>query len=197
MVPLLARVYPNGKADVNQFQAAGGTGFVIRELLAAGLLHGDVETIVGTGLAAYTQEPWLDGGVLRWRPAPDASGDETIVRPVSASVQRGRRPAADARQPRSRGGQDVCAAARAFRDRGARDRVRGPGRAAGGVQGGQARARLRGCRPLPGAARQRHARTAPADAGADVAAGPRASRSRWSPTAACPAHRARCPRPST
>jgi phosphogluconate dehydratase len=81
--PLLARVYPNGKADVNQFQAAGGTGFVIRELLAAGLLHGDVETVVGTGLAPYTQEPWLDNGVLRWRPAPQASGDEDIVRPVA------------------------------------------------------------------------------------------------------------------
>ena len=83
VVPLLARVYPNGKADVNQFQAAGGTGFVIRELLAAGLLHGDVETILGTGLAAYTQEPWLDGGVLRWRAAPEVSGDENIVRPVA------------------------------------------------------------------------------------------------------------------
>jgi len=82
-VPLLARVYPNGKADVNQFQAAGGTGFVIRELLAAGLLHGDVETIVGTGLAPYTQEPWLENGTLQWRPAPDASGDEAIVRPLS------------------------------------------------------------------------------------------------------------------
>jgi phosphogluconate dehydratase len=84
VVPLLARVYPNGKADVNQFQAAGGTGFVIRELLAAGLLHGDVETVVGQGLQAYTSEPWLDDGTLRWRPAPDASGDESIVRTVSA-----------------------------------------------------------------------------------------------------------------
>jgi phosphogluconate dehydratase len=82
-VPLLARVYPNGKADVNQFQAAGGTGFVIRELLAAGLLHGDVETIMGTGLEPYTQEPWLNDGTLQWRPAPDVSGDESIVRPVS------------------------------------------------------------------------------------------------------------------
>jgi phosphogluconate dehydratase len=82
-VPLLARVYPNGKADVNQFQAAGGTGFVIRELLAAGLLHGDVETIVGTGLAPYTQEPSLADGTLQWRPAPEASGDEAIVRPFS------------------------------------------------------------------------------------------------------------------
>jgi phosphogluconate dehydratase len=83
-VPLLARIYPNGKADVNQFQAAGGTGFVIRELLAAGLLHGDVETIVGRGLAAYTQEPWLDAGTLRWRASPAASGDESIVRPATA-----------------------------------------------------------------------------------------------------------------
>jgi phosphogluconate dehydratase len=83
-VPLLARVYPNGKADVNQFQAAGGTGFVIRELLAAGLLHADVETVVGTGLAEYTAEPWLDAGVLRWRPAPASSGDASIVRPASA-----------------------------------------------------------------------------------------------------------------
>jgi phosphogluconate dehydratase len=82
-VPLLARVYPNGKADVNQFQSAGGTGFVIRELLAAGLLHGDVETIMGTGLEPYTQEPWLNDGTLQWRPAPDVSGDESIVRPVS------------------------------------------------------------------------------------------------------------------
>jgi phosphogluconate dehydratase len=81
--PLVARVYPNGKADVNQFQAAGGTGFVIRELLEAGLLHADVETITGSGLAAYTQEPWLDQGELRWRPAPEASGDETIVRAVA------------------------------------------------------------------------------------------------------------------
>jgi phosphogluconate dehydratase len=84
VVPLLARVYPNGKADVNQFQAAGGTGFVIRELLAAGLLHGDVETVVGHGLAAYTAEPWLDAGTLRWRAAPEASGDDSIVRKAGA-----------------------------------------------------------------------------------------------------------------
>jgi phosphogluconate dehydratase len=84
VVPLLARVYPNGKADVNQFQAAGGTGFVIRELLAAGLLHDDVETVTGQGLEAYTREPWLDGGALRWRPAPATSGDTSIVRPATA-----------------------------------------------------------------------------------------------------------------
>ncbi|WP_310565831.1 phosphogluconate dehydratase [Hydrogenophaga sp.] len=83
VIPLLARVYPNGKADVNHFQAAGGMGFLMRELLAAGLLHGDVTTVMGTGLAAYTQEPWLDNGALAWRPVPAASGDTSVLRPVS------------------------------------------------------------------------------------------------------------------
>ena len=85
-VPLLARVYPNGKADVNHFHAAGGMGFLMRELLAAGLLHGDVTTIMGRGLSAYTTEPWLDpaqSGALAWRNVPAQSGDETVLRPVS------------------------------------------------------------------------------------------------------------------
>ncbi len=83
VVPLLARVYPNGKADVNHFHAAGGMGFLMRELLAAGLLHGDVKTVVGDGLAAYGQEPWLDNGTLAWRDVPAASGDTAVLRPVS------------------------------------------------------------------------------------------------------------------
>ena len=82
VIPLLARIYPNGKADVNHFQAAGGMGFLIRELLSAGLLHGDVHTVMGQGLAAYTQEPWLDNGVLAWRNVPATSGDSTVLRPV-------------------------------------------------------------------------------------------------------------------
>ncbi len=82
VIPLLARVYPNGKADVNHFHAAGGMGFLMRELLAAGLLHGDVTTIMGAGLTAYTQEPWLDNGALAWRPVAAASGDTTVLRPV-------------------------------------------------------------------------------------------------------------------
>ncbi|TNF56215.1 MAG: phosphogluconate dehydratase [Burkholderiales bacterium] len=82
VVPLLARVYPNGKADVNHFHAAGGMGFLMRELLAAGLLHGDVKTVVGEGLAAYGQEPWLDNGVLAWRDLPATSGDTSVLRPV-------------------------------------------------------------------------------------------------------------------
>ncbi len=82
-VPLLTRVYPNGKADVNHFHAAGGMGFVIRELLSAGLLHEDVATIVGKGLSAYANEPWLDGEALKWRPAPALSGDLDVLRPAS------------------------------------------------------------------------------------------------------------------
>ncbi|MEN9843033.1 MAG: hypothetical protein RLZZ612_862, partial [Pseudomonadota bacterium] len=85
-VPLLARVYPNGQADVNHFHAAGGLGFVMRELLSVGLLHADVQTIVGPGLHHYTQEPWLDPAqdhALAWRPAPEVSGDDSVVRPAS------------------------------------------------------------------------------------------------------------------
>ena len=84
VVPLLARVYPNGSADVNQFQAAGGPAFVMRELLAAGLMHGDVLTVAPGGIAAYTRQPQLadDGAALRWPPLPADSGDETIVRPA-------------------------------------------------------------------------------------------------------------------
>ncbi|MDT6963897.1 phosphogluconate dehydratase [Cupriavidus sp. SZY C1] len=79
-VPLLARVYPNGKADVNQFQAAGGLSLVIRGLLSLGLLHDDVTTIVGRGLADYTREPTLREGRLTWADGPEKSLDDTIVR---------------------------------------------------------------------------------------------------------------------
>lgn len=84
VVPLLTRVYPNGSADVNQFQAAGGPGFVIRELLDAGLMHEDVLTVRPGGLREYTRVPEAgsDGQALRWRDI-GASGDETVVRPAS------------------------------------------------------------------------------------------------------------------
>ncbi len=88
VVPLLARVYPNGKADVNHFQAAGGMGFVIRELLQQGLLHEDVETVWGTGLNGYTAEPMLDAaGQLAWREGASASGDEAVLRPIERPFQ--------------------------------------------------------------------------------------------------------------
>ena len=85
IVPLLCRVYPNGKADVNHFHAAGGMAFVIRELLGDGLLHRDVETVFGQGLDAYTAEPTLgaDGQVV-WRDGPERSGDETVLRGTAA-----------------------------------------------------------------------------------------------------------------
>ena len=73
VVPLLARIYPNGSADVNQFHEAGGMGFLIRELLDEGLLHADVKTVDGPGLWRYTREPFLHEGELRWRPAPACS----------------------------------------------------------------------------------------------------------------------------
>ncbi len=79
-VPLLARVYPNGQADVNHFHAAGGVQFMIGELLDAGLLHGDVETVAGTGLDRYRQEAFLvDGGVV-WKDGASASHDLEILR---------------------------------------------------------------------------------------------------------------------
>ncbi|MDU9389682.1 phosphogluconate dehydratase [Pseudomonas sp. zfem002] len=83
VVPTLCHVYPNGKADINHFQAAGGMAFLIRQLLDAGLLHEDVNTIVGHGLRRYTQEPFLDGEQLVWREGPQQSLDETILRPVA------------------------------------------------------------------------------------------------------------------
>jgi phosphogluconate dehydratase len=83
VVPLLARIYPNGSADVNHFHAAGGMGFLVRELLHAGLVHPDVQTIAGVGLDAYTQEPWLSPEGLAWRPAPTHSGDTSVLRPAS------------------------------------------------------------------------------------------------------------------
>uniref|UniRef100_UPI0038B2987E phosphogluconate dehydratase n=1 Tax=Parachitinimonas caeni TaxID=3031301 RepID=UPI0038B2987E len=87
-VPLLTRMYPNGSADVNHFHAAGGMGFLMGELLDAGLLHADVDTVVGKGLAAFRHEPWLDEGKLAWRPAPSVSGDSdvlaTVAQPFSA-----------------------------------------------------------------------------------------------------------------
>ena len=82
VVPTLAHIYPSGKADINQFQAAGGTAFLFRELLAAGLLHADVQTVAGPGLARYTQEPVLQDGKLIWREGVAASLDEQVLRGV-------------------------------------------------------------------------------------------------------------------
>ena len=82
VVPTLSHVYPNGSADVNQFQAAGGPGFIIRELLEAGFMHADVLTVRPGGLREFAGEPELVGDTLTWN-TKLVSGDDTIVRPAS------------------------------------------------------------------------------------------------------------------
>ncbi|HBP6668501.1 MULTISPECIES: phosphogluconate dehydratase [Pseudomonas] len=82
VVPTLARIYPNGLADINHFQAAGGMSFLIRQLLDGGLLHEDVQTVAGPGLRRYTREPFLEDGRLVWREGPERSLDEAILRPL-------------------------------------------------------------------------------------------------------------------
>ncbi len=81
-VPLLAKVYPNGLADVNHFHAAGGLAFLFRELIDAGLLHADVQTIAGRGLERYAAEPKLRDGKLEWELGPKQSANEKILKPV-------------------------------------------------------------------------------------------------------------------
>jgi phosphogluconate dehydratase len=85
IVPLLTHIYPNGEADVNHFHAAGGMAFVVRELIAAGLLHADIVTIApgNEGMHAYAKEPSLNHGALVWRDAVAVSGDDAVLRPVS------------------------------------------------------------------------------------------------------------------
>ena len=79
VTPLLARIYPNGKADVNHFHAAGGMALLIGELLDAGLLHEDVTTVAGKGLSAYRQEPALEHGALVWKDGAARSGDPSVL----------------------------------------------------------------------------------------------------------------------
>lgn len=88
VVPLLARVYPNGLADVNHFHAAGGMGFLIQELLKTGMLHDDVRTVYGQGLQAYTIDPRLgENGSVRREPAPKVSHDPKILASIEAPFQ--------------------------------------------------------------------------------------------------------------
>ena len=87
-VPLLARVYPNGLADVNHFHAAGGMGYLIRELLDAGLLHEDVRTVWGETLRDYTIEPALNAdGTITRNPAPEVSADAKVLAKANAPFQ--------------------------------------------------------------------------------------------------------------
>jgi phosphogluconate dehydratase len=82
-VPSMTRIYPNGEEDINAFHEAGGTPFLIRELLRAGLLHSDVETVMGHGLERYTQMPEMDGDRLVWKPAPEKSAKPDVLSTAS------------------------------------------------------------------------------------------------------------------
>ena len=82
VVPSLTRIYPNGQADINHFHAAGGMAFLVKQLLAGGLLHEDVNTIMGKGLQHYTKEPFLENGKLVWKSGTDTSLDMDVVRPI-------------------------------------------------------------------------------------------------------------------
>ena len=83
VTPLLTRIYPNGSSDVNHFHAAGGMGFLIKELLKAGLLHADVKTVMGRNLWAYAEEPMFEDENIAWRAAPEKSGDEAVLGTIS------------------------------------------------------------------------------------------------------------------
>jgi phosphogluconate dehydratase len=83
-VPTLARVYPNGSADINRFHEVGGMSFLVKQLMNAGLLHDDVITAGADTLAAYAREPWLSDTELAWRDAPANSGDDTVLRSVDS-----------------------------------------------------------------------------------------------------------------
>ena len=87
VIPLLAKVYPNGLADVNHFHAAGGLGLVITELLGANLLHSDTQTIMGTGLEAYTKEPKIINGELGWHSGVSSSLNSKIISTTSEPFQ--------------------------------------------------------------------------------------------------------------
>ncbi len=84
VVPLIARIYPNGSGDVNNFAAAGGMPYVIRELVDGGLAHGDIRTVYGSGLGEGAQEPHMDGDTLVWDQAPAQTKDDSILRSVAA-----------------------------------------------------------------------------------------------------------------
>ena len=87
VVPLLAKIYPNGKADVNHFHAAGGVAFLVRNLLEGGLLHEDVTTVAGKGLAHYTKEPKLIDGKLTWVDGATESHDTKVLRGIREPFQ--------------------------------------------------------------------------------------------------------------
>ena len=174
-VPLLTRIYPNGTADVNHFTAAGGTGFLIRSLLGAGLLHPGAKTVAGCTLEFYAQEPYLDGEKLAFREAPSESLDESVLRPAANPFSRdGGLKVLDGNLGRA----VIKISAVAPEHRMVRARARDFSRARrsrGRVRRGRTRLRSGRGGSLPGRESDRHARTAQADARARIGNGARPS----------------------
>ena len=171
-VPLIARVYPNGSADVNAFEAAGGMPYVIRELIASGHLHADIPTIGGDDLSAYAARPAITDDSLVWRSVGD-SGDDTILRPATAPFS----PDGGMRILTGNIGRACIKVSAVERDRWI---VEAPARVFDdqldvieAFRRGELDLRRGGGRPLPGSARQRHARTPQAHAAPGGASEPR------------------------
>ena len=198
VTPLLTRIYPNGKADVNHFQAAGGMPLLIRALLEEGLLHADARTVWGKGLCRLRRraDP-REGGAVAWREAAARSGDEAVLRGAKNPFQ----PTGGLRVLEGPLGRAIiktsAVAPERHRDRGARAGVPQPGGIARGVPRRRIVPRLRRGGALPGAAGDRHARTAQTDAAARRRCRTAAIASPSSPTGGCRAPRARFPPPST
>ena len=87
-VPLLAKIYPNGNADINHFHAAGGTGFLFSQLLDKGLMHGEAGTVWGNNFSDYTKESYIKGSQINWRQAPNTSLDESVLAPINKSFSK-------------------------------------------------------------------------------------------------------------
>ncbi len=140
VVPLLARMYPNGPADVNHFHAAGGTPFLVGTLIDAGLLHEDVLTLAGPGLTRYRRMPAIDDDRRAGLAGPAAHHRQPRRAAAGRRGVRARRWPADAqRHPRQRRDQGVVGRRRAPPDRGARQGVHRPGRVPHGVLPARAR----------------------------------------------------------
>ncbi len=121
--PLMAKVYPNGLADVNHFHAAGGLGYMIGELLEAGLLHPDTKTIAGDGLELYTREPKVIDGALGWHDGPSSTLNDKILRAGEIAVPARRRVETAVRQPRAWGDQGFGGGPGSSRHRSPRSRL--------------------------------------------------------------------------
>ncbi len=170
-VPLMAKVYPNGLADVNHFHAAGGLAYMIGELLEAGLLHPDTVTVAGDGLHLYTREPQVREGRLHYADGPKATLNDRILRPARDPFQSTGGLQRLSGNLGTRGDQKLGRPGRPAGDRGARPRIPQPRGAESGDQGRRYHFGHRGGGALSGPQSQWHARVAQLDAASGELAG--------------------------